>query len=240
MGVYGSGGMAKFFPLAAKAVRPIERLQVYSLNRTRLEQYCEEMRTKLDCEIVAADGPEAVASNADIIVACTNSTEPVLQGSWIRPGTHLSNVTHWELGDDTTTRIDTAGLLVRRSPVSVKDYVDDDFGIRLNVMAYIGGQPEERAKVPIGRRSSNRYPNARFVDCCDWDTNEPYWQRRRPDEVTILANCSYGTLEGEVGNSAGIQGIQFASIGGRILERARDMKLGTEFPREMFLQDIPT
>lgn len=240
MGIYGSGGMAKFFPLTAKEVRPIERLQVYSLNRSRLEQYCEEMRLKVDCEIVPMNGPEAVAKNADIVVACTNSIEPVLQAKWLRPGTHLSNVTHWELGDDTTARITTAGLLVRRSPVAVKGYVDDDFGIRLNVMAYIGGQPEERAKVPVGRRSDNRYPNARFVDCCKWDSNAPYWHDRREDEITILANCSYGTLEGEVGNSAGIQGIQFASIGGRVYERAQEMKLGKEFPREMFLQDMPT
>ena len=94
--------------------------------------------------------------------------------------------------------------------------------------------------MPVGRRSENRYPNARYVDCCDWETNTPYWQQRRTEEITILANCSYGTLEGEVGNSAGIQGIQFASIAGRIFERARDMKLGMEMPRELFLQDMPT
>lgn len=240
IGVYGSGGMARFFPLTAKVVRPIERLQVFSLNRSRLKQYCDEMRSNIDCEIVPVSEPEAVAKNADIVVACTNSTEPVIYGKWLKPGAHLSNVTHWELSDDTSMRIDSAGLLVRRSPVSVKGYVDDDFGIRLNVMAYIGGRPEERAKVPVGRRSDNRYPNARFVDCCDWETGAPYWQERRENEITILANCSYGTLEGEVGNSAGIQGIQFASIAGRIYERARIMKLGVEFPREMFLQDIPT
>ena len=240
MGVYGTGGMARFFPLAAKAVRPIERIQVFGLNRARLEQYCSDMRSKIDCEIVAADSPEAVAKHADIVVACTNSIEPVMQASWLEPGTHLSNVTHWELGVDTTARIDSAGLLVRRSPVSVKGYVDDDFGMRLNVMAYIGGQPEERAKVPVGRTSNNRYPNANYVDCCKWETNEPYWERRKQGEITILANCSYGTLEGEVGNSAGIQGIQFASIAGRIYEGARARNLGMEFPREMFLQDLPT
>ena len=118
-------------------------------------------------------------------------------------------MTHWELSTETSARINTAGLLVRRSPVSIKGFVDDDFGIRLNVMAYIGGTPEERAIVPVGQRSDNRYPNARFVDCCNWDTDTPYWHDRYKDEITILANCSYGTLEGDVGNSAGIQGIQF-------------------------------
>jgi hypothetical protein len=240
IGLYGSGGMARLFPIATKMVRPIERVQVYSLNRSRLEQYCEEMRPKVDCEIVPVSDPESVARHADIVFSCTNATEPVVYARWLEPGTHLSNVTHYELSDDTCARIDAAGLLVRRSPISVKGYVDDDFTTRPLIMAYIGGSAAERAAVPAGRHSDNRYPNARYVDCCAWEASVPYWHRRRDDEITILANSGYGTLEGEVGQSAGIQGIQFSSIGGRIYEKARDLKLGTLLPREMFLQDVPT
>jgi hypothetical protein len=118
--------------------------------------------------------------------------------------------------------------------------VNSDFSIRLNVMAYIAGRPDERAKVPVGRMSKNRYPNARTVECCEWQCGTEYSQERRNDEITILANCSYGTLEGDVGNSAGIQGIQFSSIAGKIYERARELGLGMELPRDMFLQDMPT
>lgn len=240
MGIYGTGGMARSFPLAAAAARPIERLQVYSTNRARLEQYCEEMAAKLACEIVPMDRPEDVCANADIVVACTNSIEPVIHADWVRPGTHLSNVTHWELPPETCAKIDAAGIFARRSPPSVAGYVDDDFGIRLNVMAYIAGRPEERAKVPVGRISNNRYPRARIVQCCDWATGAEYAEQRPVDEITVLANCSYGMLEGDVGNSAGIQGIQFASIAGKIYERACELGLGTQLPKEMFLQDIPT
>jgi ornithine cyclodeaminase/alanine dehydrogenase-like protein (mu-crystallin family) len=240
MGIYGTGGMASFFPLTACAARPIERLQVYSTNRTRLEKYCQLMATKIDCEIVAVDRPERVCDDADIVVACTNSVEPVMHEDWVRPGMHLSNVTHWELSPETCAKVDTAGIFVRRSPPSVAGYVDDGFGIRLNVMAYIAGRPEERAKVPVGRLSANRYPKARIAECCDWQTGIEYADQRSDREITILANCSYGTLEGDVGNSAGIQGIQFASIAGKIYERARELGIGTELPRGMFLQDLPT
>jgi alanine dehydrogenase len=240
LGVYGSGGMASFFPLTARAARPIERLQVYSTNPSRLEAYCKRMATELDCEVIAADRPELVCNGADIVVACTNSMEPVMDADWVKPGTHLSNVTHWELSAETCAKIDTAGIFVRRKPVSVAGYVDDDFGIRLNVMAYIAGTPQERAKVPVGRMSKDRYPNATIVEGCDFQSGIEYSKRRRPDEITILANCSYGTLEGEVGNSAGIQGIQFASIAGKIYERARQLGIGRDLPNDMFLQDLPT
>jgi alanine dehydrogenase len=238
MGVYGTGGMARFFPLTAAVVRPLQRLQVYSPSRSRLDKYCKDMSAKLDCEIVLKDRPEDVAKGADIVVCCTTSMEPVVHAEWMRPGMHFSNVTHWELSAEACAKIDAVGLLVRRSPVGVSGYIDDHFEIRLNVMSYIGGRPEERAKVPVGKLSENRYPHARIVDCCEWETGTPY--ARRDEEITILANCSYGTLEGDVGNSAGIQGIQFASIAGQIYEGARARGLGKELPREMFLQDIPT
>jgi len=94
--------------------------------------------------------------------------------------------------------------------------------------------------VPVGPRSENRYVNARIVDCCDWDTDRSYSRQRRPDEITVLANHSYGTLEGDIGISAGIQGVQFASIAGRIYEGAKAKGLGYKFPDGMFVQDIPT
>lgn len=239
MGIYGSGGMARFFPLTARAVRRIERIQVYSPTRKRLEAYCKEMEAALGCEVVPMETPEAVARNADILCGCTNSIEPVVRPEWIRPGMHLNNVTHWEFDAETCGKIDAAGILARRTPMSIVGFVDDDFGLRLNVMSYAAGRPEERAKIPEGRPNRNRYPNARIVDCCNWQTGKPY-RRERPDEITILANASYGTLEGDGATSAGIQGIQFASVAGRIYERARERGLGMALPREMFLQDLPT
>src|ERR1700730_392837 len=102
------------------------------------------------------------------------------------------------------------------------------------------GHDDDVAATSLHHRPCHRYPNARTVECCEWQCGTEYSQERRNDEITILANCSYGTLEGDVGNSAGIQGIQFSSIAGKIYERARELGLGMELPRDMFLQDMPT
>jgi ornithine cyclodeaminase/alanine dehydrogenase-like protein (mu-crystallin family) len=240
MGIYGSGGMARFFPFTAKVVRPIERLQVYSPNRTRLEKYFAEMTPKLNCELVLLDSPEKVARDADIVASCTTSMEPILQPDWVRPGMHLNSVTPWEFSPEVCAKISIAGILVRRTPPSAKGLIDDGFGMKLHVMSWIAGTPEERAKVPVGPRSENRYVNARIVDCCNWITDQSFSERREPDEITVLANHSYGTLEGDIGISAGIQGVQFASIAGRIYEGATAKGLGHKFPDGMFVQDIPT
>jgi len=123
--------------------------------------------------------------------------------------------------------------------MSVAGLVDDDFAMRNNVWSWACGQPEEREQIPRGQYPAEPYPNARYVDCVDWATGTPY-TRASADEVTTLANSSYGTREGECGQSAGLQGIQFAAVGGHLYERAVALGLGTELPQEMFLQDVVT
>ena len=238
MGIYGSGAFARFIPLATIQERPIERLQAYSPNREHLTQYCEEMARRLNRDVIPMKSPEAVARGTDIICTCTTSLEPVLKLDWIKPGMHVNNIMPWELGPDVCERVDVVGILVRRTPMSVASYIDDDFGIRLNVMSYAGGRPDERAKIPIGSPNPNRFPNAKIVEVRNWETGESY--NRQESEVTILANASKGTLEGDAVGSSGIQGVQLAAVAGRIYERARENKLGLELPTEMFLQDIPT
>ena len=240
MGIIGSGGMARVFPLTAKAVRPIERLQVYSPNRQRLEQYCAEMADKLGGQIVPMASAEAAARDVDILSACTTAYEPVVKAEWIKPGMHLNNVVPFEFGPDTCAKVDVVGILARRTPLAVEGFADDNFGVLLDVLSYAGGGSEVRSQIPVGslRSTRDRYPNARIVECCNWETSVPY--RREPDEITILANASNGTLEGPANQSDGIQGIQFSSLAGWIYERARDKGLGTELPRDMFLQDTPT
>ncbi|HEX9880698.1 MAG TPA: hypothetical protein VGB25_10930 [Candidatus Binatia bacterium] len=245
LGIIGSGGMARSFARAFSTIRDITTIKVYSPTPGHSEKYAAEVSQDLECDVVPVKKPEEAVRGADIVATCTNSYSPVLQGKWLEPGVHIANVMASELSPEAYERIDTVGLVVRRTPPSAAGFIDDDFAVRVNTMCYLAGQPEERAKVPSSRWSSqnlqgrNRYPNARYVDCVNWETGQPY-QRARDDEVTTLATQSFGTLEGDIGASSGIQGIQFASVGGRIYDNARNKGLGKDLPKEMFLQDIPT
>jgi alanine dehydrogenase len=240
LGIIGSGGMARYFAMTMKVVRPIERVQAYSPHRGRLEQYCAEMAAELGCEVALCRSAGEAAADADIISLCTSSQEPVIEPEHIRPGVHVTNVLTNELSPEAFARIEVVGLLARRTPMSAAGYVDDDYGgIRGSAMAYVGGQPAERAKVPVYQKSPDRYPHAKYVDCVNQKTGEPY-RRERPDEITTLATNSNGVLEGETGPSSGFQGLQFASVAGAMYESARRKGIGTELPAEMFLQDIAT
>lgn len=246
LAILGSGGMARSFAECFQAVRRIGDIRLYSPNREHAQE-CARYLTERGCGPVRLmDGAREAVRGAAIVATCTNAIEPVIQAAWLEPGMHIANVTSWELGAEVCARIDVAGLLLRRTAMSVQGFVDDDFGLRMNVMSYAAGQPHERTQIPTTsweaqgiRGREDRYPNARYVDCINWATGEPY-RRSSAAEITTLAHMSQGTLEGDAGPSAGIQGIQFATIAGRIYEEARRQGLGTELPQEMFLQDIPT
>jgi hypothetical protein len=240
LGIIGSGGMARSFAMTMKAVRPIGRIQVFSPSRERLELYCEEIRTKLDCEVIACASAKEAARNADILSLCTNAQSPVIDADSIEPGAHVTNVLTEEVPEAAFAKVQAVGLLARRSPMSLAGFVDDDYsGVRGDAMSWVGGQPAERALVPRYQPKPKRYPNAEYVDCLNWKTGEPY-RRKSRDMVTSLATNSFGVLEGEGGASSGIQGLQFAAVAGAIYQGARRQKLGHELPREMFLQDTPT
>jgi hypothetical protein len=234
----GSGGMARHFAQALEDVMPVRELHVFSLNKNNLKSYCSDIQKQVRYEVIPNQNARDVVQKADVLCLCTNSQEPVIQSEWIKPGIHLTNVRSTELSRDVCAKIEIAGLLTRRIPPSVANFIDDDFEIRGDSMAYVGGQREEKAAIPRGVPTTERYPNARYVDCCDWRTGKPY--ERGSDQITILATNSMGIHEGDAGASAGNQGIQFATVAGRIYENARKLNLGQPLPTEMFLQDIPT
>jgi ornithine cyclodeaminase len=83
----GAGGLAPHLVAAHRAVRPsIGRVLLW--NRTRAR--AEELAADLDAEVV--DDLAAAVAQADVVCTATMTTEPLVQGRWLRPGTHLDLV----------------------------------------------------------------------------------------------------------------------------------------------------
>jgi len=83
----GAGGLAPHLVAAHRAVRPsIERVLLW--NRTRAR--AEALATVLGAE--AVDDLAAAVPQADIVCTATMTAEPLVEGRWLRPGTHLDLV----------------------------------------------------------------------------------------------------------------------------------------------------
>lgn len=86
--IVGAGAIAALLPGAMASVRPIEDIAVWSRRRESAESLCAELRGQ-GHRAVIADSLEAAAREADIVSCATLSTEPLIEGSWLAPGSHL-------------------------------------------------------------------------------------------------------------------------------------------------------
>jgi ornithine cyclodeaminase/alanine dehydrogenase-like protein (mu-crystallin family) len=103
--LFGTGGMARAHAWAVDTVREIEKLILYSIDPVdQREAFQESLKEIIDCEVVSADDPEQAVGEADIITLITSAKDPIINGDWLKPGTHINGLgSH----SPTTREIDT-------------------------------------------------------------------------------------------------------------------------------------
>lgn len=87
-GIFGTGRQAQVHIEAICAVRPIEEVVIWGRNLKKAEALALENNHRHGARIRATADP-ADAAACDIVCTCTLATEPILKGSWIRPGAHI-------------------------------------------------------------------------------------------------------------------------------------------------------
>ncbi|MGL4550504.1 MAG: ornithine cyclodeaminase family protein [Gemmataceae bacterium] len=92
VGILGSGKQARTQIEAVCKVRKVRKVTVYSPNEERRRAFADEMAKRCDIEVVPATRPEDAARDKDIVITATTSREPVLLGSWVGQGTHVTAV----------------------------------------------------------------------------------------------------------------------------------------------------
>ena len=109
VGIYGTGWQASSQLEAVCAVRGIESVKVYSRSPENRSRFCQEMNAKLrHVSITPVENAES-AADADILITITSSREPVLEGAWLKPGTHINaaggnSILRREIDDEVVTR----------------------------------------------------------------------------------------------------------------------------------------
>jgi alanine dehydrogenase len=93
--VVGTGKLAPYMAAGHCAVRPIRTIKVWGRSVDNADQTIRQLND-LDLPdhvaIERAVDLEWAARDADIISCATTSTVPIVQGDWIRPGTHVDLV----------------------------------------------------------------------------------------------------------------------------------------------------
>lgn len=109
LGVIGAGVQARTQLEAVCAVRPIEEIRVYCRTLSKAEALVTELQPHYQAKLSAVSSEAAALAHADVIVAATNSTTPVVHLEHISPGAHINGVgsylpTMQEIAADIVTR----------------------------------------------------------------------------------------------------------------------------------------
>jgi ornithine cyclodeaminase/alanine dehydrogenase-like protein (mu-crystallin family) len=107
LGIFGSGRQAAAHLTVLPCVRKFKRFLVCGSGRSDLKAFCAKMKQEHALDIEAADA-QTVARESDVICTCTTAREPLFDGNWLRPGTHLNLIGAFQPEtrevDDTTVK----------------------------------------------------------------------------------------------------------------------------------------
>jgi len=92
LAILGAGVQGYVHIEAIRLVRPIARLRVWSRTREHAERLADAARERFGLEALVADTGADAVRGADVVCTTTSAREPVLQGEWLEPGTHVNAI----------------------------------------------------------------------------------------------------------------------------------------------------
>jgi len=113
LGIIGSGFQARTQLEAIRAIRPITQVRVWSRSEEKRRKFAEE------CGATAVESAAEAVRGAEIVVTATNAKDPVLEDSWIQPGTLVN-----AMGSNIASRRELPGELVRRANLIAVDSLE--------------------------------------------------------------------------------------------------------------------
>jgi alanine dehydrogenase len=92
MALYGTGRQARRHLKVMCALRPIQKVKVFSRNPENRKEFCRLMQPHVNAEVIAVNDPRDATFGADLIICATGSNVPVLYGDWLEEGQHVTSI----------------------------------------------------------------------------------------------------------------------------------------------------
>jgi ornithine cyclodeaminase/alanine dehydrogenase-like protein (mu-crystallin family) len=92
VGIIGTGLQARTQLEAIAAVRKLGEVRVCGRDANRREKFVAEMAAQLKVPVRSAANAEEAVRDADIVITSTTSTNPVVEGRWLKKWTHINAI----------------------------------------------------------------------------------------------------------------------------------------------------
>jgi alanine dehydrogenase len=120
VGILGSGrnGWAQVWGITG--IRPVSQLLVYSPTDSHRRDFAERARSELGLDARAVESPREAVEEMDVVILCTTSREPVIEGAWVHDGAHVVSI-----GPKSSTAHEAPPELLERMSRVVSDAPDE-------------------------------------------------------------------------------------------------------------------
>lgn len=98
LGILGSGDQARNHLISFLCAHSFKQVLVYSRDTGNRERFASEMTELAGVDVQAVDDSDVVVRAADVLLAATNSNVPVLDGSLLRSGQHVTSIVGSNMG----------------------------------------------------------------------------------------------------------------------------------------------
>jgi len=90
LAIIGSGAQAAGQLRATATVREFDAVDVFSPTIDHREAFAARFDEHLSADVRGVPDAETAVRGADVVVTATDASEPVFDGSWLEPGTHVT------------------------------------------------------------------------------------------------------------------------------------------------------
>lgn len=91
--LFGTGVQARAQAWAVATVRPLAKCLVFSIDDdARKQAFAAEVQELTGVPTEVAASPESAVRGCDILTLATSAKDPVIDGAWVQPGTHINAI----------------------------------------------------------------------------------------------------------------------------------------------------
>jgi ornithine cyclodeaminase/alanine dehydrogenase-like protein (mu-crystallin family) len=202
----GSGKQAALQLVALHSVRPLRRISVFSRNPDKRNRCAAMMADVLGTAVIPVATVAAAVVGSDIVLTATNSMQPVIEGTLLEPGQHITSIVGGGQGSGPagSGRSELDATADERAAV---------IGMASVSQARAGFFPLAEKPVVKGKTATAAYPYwHKCVELYDLLTAR-HLARKHDEDITIFKN------------NAG-QGVADVALAGAVLDRAAAQGLG--------------
>jgi alanine dehydrogenase len=166
--IFGAGVQARKQLEAIALVRKLEQVNVLDVVAEPRERFAAEMSELLGLRVSGREDVEAAVREADIVVTASSSHDPLFDGDWLKPGTHVNNI-----GSHSPEARELDTKTVQRSRF-VADLREANLAEAGDILIPIqeGAVTAEHIYASLGEIVSGAKPG-----------------RQSPDEITVFKSC---------------------------------------------------